>query len=374
MDIVYRLKCWALFGKYDDSMLKKVAAHSHAGEAQAGEWLFSVGDNADNLYLLESGELEVLVDSPSSGVPLVVSRIQAGEYVGESALIEERRIAGLRARTPVRFIAVNTKSLQWLMNEEPRYLSIYKELMGVAFERLSRGNRLFIEKLEMALLTEKKRLLAARVFVLVIIAMSMYIFVSDLFSKLLGAGQRAELTLLSVLIMCAFVFGTFLICRHSGFELRVFGFTRYGLSRVRFSLPLSTGLLMGLGWMLWFGPDLAPLKAAVNHARWSWQIVFYLVSVLFQEVIYRSAFQAPMQLFLSGRHSTLLSILTPNLIFLVMHLHMGLPFALSATVCGLVWGWLFYRSGTLLAPIISHAIIGLAALLLLDLSGLAVSV
>ena len=69
-----------------EAMLQPVAV-------RAGEVLFSAGDAADGLYVVRSGQLEVVIDGA------VVTRLVAGDVVGELALLtDEPRSATIRAR------------------------------------------------------------------------------------------------------------------------------------------------------------------------------------------------------------------------------------------------------------------------------------
>ncbi|HEY5912289.1 MAG TPA: FAD-dependent oxidoreductase [Verrucomicrobiae bacterium] len=73
---------------------------SHAHYAP-GEFIFRRGEEPNDFYVLESGEVEVL--RPNNGSePEVVAVLGAGSFFGERALLNHRRrVMSIRARTPV---------------------------------------------------------------------------------------------------------------------------------------------------------------------------------------------------------------------------------------------------------------------------------
>src|SRR6185312_13094985 len=77
-----------------------------------------------------------------------------------------------------------------------------------------------------------------------------------------------------------------------------------------------------------------------------------------QEMIARSGIQCSLQLFLTGKFRVLESIFLSSLLFAATHLHLSLLLALLVFPCGLWWGWLFYRQGSLVGCSVSHVIAG----------------
>ena len=90
-----------------------------------------------------------------------------------------------------------------------------------------------------------------------------------------------------------------------------------------------------------------------------------------QEFIARSAIQAPLYAFLIGSETKRrwCSIVTSNLVFSAAHAHISVAFALAAFLPGLVWGWIFAKTNSLLAAIVSHVLIGGAALFIFGIEG-----
>ncbi|TAM85718.1 MAG: DHA2 family efflux MFS transporter permease subunit [Jatrophihabitans sp.] len=83
-------------------------------ELAAGEFLFRQGDAADGLYVVRSGQLEVLIDD------LVVSRLGSGDVIGELALLtDEPRSASIRARRDSRVELLTAEAFARLSRAQP---------------------------------------------------------------------------------------------------------------------------------------------------------------------------------------------------------------------------------------------------------------
>ena len=98
-------------------------------------------------------------------------------------------------------------------------------------------------------------------------------------------------------------------------------------------------------------------------------LAVFLVSVPFQEFAIRCAIQAPLQSFLTGVVGAAgwIANLTATLLFAVLHAHLNPLVSLLVMVPSVLWGWLFMRSGSVVTPIVSHAIIGVYALFVLGI-------
>lgn len=95
----------------------------------------------------------------------------------------------------------------------------------------------------------------------------------------------------------------------------------------------------------------------------------YLVSVLFQQFAVRCAIQAPLHSFLTGvvGYAGWIANIVSTLLFAVLHAHLNPVVCLAVILPSLLWGWLFMRSGSVVTPIISHAIIGVYGIFVLGI-------
>ena len=100
----------------------------------AGEIVFEQGDDADGVYIVREGEIELLLDN------VLVGFEQAGGIIGEMAMIEEStRSATARARTDCVLEHLNRDQFIDMIEASPSFVL---HLMRVMAERLRRTNEL----------------------------------------------------------------------------------------------------------------------------------------------------------------------------------------------------------------------------------------
>ncbi|MGH6932958.1 MAG: cyclic nucleotide-binding domain-containing protein [Dongiaceae bacterium] len=98
----------------------------------AEETVFAEGDASDAAYLIRSGRVEVLKDTPAGMIRLAI--LGEGDIVGEMGVIDDRpRSAGVRALEPVTAIAVNHQEFIDTLLHQPRDALA---LLRALFERL----------------------------------------------------------------------------------------------------------------------------------------------------------------------------------------------------------------------------------------------
>ncbi len=172
--------------------------------------------------------------------------------------------------------------------------------------------------------------------------------------------------------------------RRSGFPLAFFGMR---LDNWRYAVTcalVASGAFLALGvavkWaIIAFTPSLSHMTVIsfadvqVSHtpammSPWYWAAVcLYLVLTPLQEFVARCGIQAPLYAFLDGSETKrrVFSILVSTLVFSAVHAHISLEFAAAAFIPGVLWGWIFARTNSLLAASISHFVIGGAGVFLL---------
>ena len=119
MEKILFLRRVPLFADLPPSDLKQVAAIATETVCPDGETLFVQGEPGDEMYIIVSGEVRVLVDT-GDGREVEVARRKPGEYVGEMAIISrEPRNASLVAAGDVRMLCIDQKSFESLLRERP---------------------------------------------------------------------------------------------------------------------------------------------------------------------------------------------------------------------------------------------------------------
>lgn len=114
---------------------------------------------------------------------------------------------------------------------------------------------------------------------------------------------------------------------------------------------------------LWIEGTDKPLLAWSDHLsrRHFWTIPVYLMLIPMQDFIFRSCLQGLFCEMARNRSARILAVITASLIYSLSHWHIS-PVLVGITIVpGLIWGVLFYISGSLLAPVLSHMATGLIA-------------
>jgi CRP-like cAMP-binding protein len=110
-----RLRDIPLFDGLGEDVLQRVLAVSAELECPAGQVLARADDPGAGMFVLEEGT--VVVEARGRSIEL-----GPGEFFGELSLLvpESRRVARVRAKTPIRCIAINRLDFEELLEDEPR--------------------------------------------------------------------------------------------------------------------------------------------------------------------------------------------------------------------------------------------------------------
>src|SRR5574343_1988367 len=115
----------------------EIFSHNTARIAiQAGQALFREGDEGNQIYVLETGTAEVIVQNR------VVETLAHGSIVGEMGLVSPGpHSASVIAKTDCEFVAVDEKRFQFLVQQTP-FFAI--QVMRMMAERLRATNKLLV--------------------------------------------------------------------------------------------------------------------------------------------------------------------------------------------------------------------------------------
>lgn len=108
----------------------------NAEEIPQGHVLFEQGDEADVMYAVVDGELEVEVNGS------VVSTVGPGQVVGEMALVDRHqrpRTATVRASVPSKVVAIDEDEFQRFVHRTPFFAL---QMLRIVSERLRKTNEL----------------------------------------------------------------------------------------------------------------------------------------------------------------------------------------------------------------------------------------
>ncbi|GAA0580455.1 cyclic nucleotide-binding domain-containing protein [Caenispirillum bisanense] len=354
---------------------RRLSSHDHA----AGAILFREGEAADRLYVVLSGQLEVLI-----GADLMpVAQLEPGEHFGEMGLLSAApRAATIRAAGPCRVVALDRAALESLRQEDG--VDILAHAMRLQADtldmRLRDSNARAADGLRSLIRAQQERLAFGRVFANIILVMFVYISSLDVLRRL--AAHGASTTLVSSGLLLGMAAASWLIVRYSGFPREAFGLT---LRNWRHSL------IDGLGWSVVFCAALTALKAVLVTVVPAYQgmaviapwvspagvgatvsaYLLYAVLSPVQEFVARGAIQGSLQQMLTGPEGGgWKAVVLASAIFSISHQHLGLGYALAVFLPGLFWGWMYLRHGSLIGVSVSHVVIGLWVTGVLDIAAL----
>jgi CRP-like cAMP-binding protein len=118
-----------LFADLSPADLRKIAAITDEVVFLDGDLIAAQGESGQEMYLIVSGEVRVLVKTPDCP-ETELARRKPGDIVGEMAIISgEPRAASLVAAGDVRVLCLDQKSFQGLLRERPEVsLAVMREL------------------------------------------------------------------------------------------------------------------------------------------------------------------------------------------------------------------------------------------------------
>jgi CRP-like cAMP-binding protein len=116
-DRLARLRELPLFARLDQTALERVLESSSEVECPAGQVLIRADDPGAGMFVIEEGTVVV----EAAGRRTI--DLGPGQFVGELSLLvpESTRVARVRAKTPVRCLALSRTSLEELLESEPQF-------------------------------------------------------------------------------------------------------------------------------------------------------------------------------------------------------------------------------------------------------------
>lgn len=364
-----------LFKGLDAAHLKQLANLTIQKEYQAGEIILEEGATPDFFYIIKEGEAEVLKKEPNTGKVFSVSTIHEGESIGEVALIDEgTRSATVQAKK-------KSKLLLLPLSEMKKYPPIISNLANILTTRLRHANETTTKSLQKQLDIATTQAEMGRFLFSIFIILTVWTFIVTKIRNYIDMfGHSTPFTIAVMLII-------FVDCLHivlkSSYPLSFYGVTlknwkKNTFEAILFSIPI---LILGtlLKWylvtyteafqgMTIFNRDFINPESPLPWKLSLILILAYLVFTPIQEFIVRGTTQTVIAFSLHVKHKDFWAIILSNLAFAAYHMHLSMTFSLVAFFVGLFWGWMFYRQKSLVGPSISHAIIGIYALMVLGLN------
>jgi len=144
--IVERLRLTPLFGDLPDDQLDRLVDMGEIVDLEAGAALIREGEEADALYVVLEGELDVTKRAGRTDIP--VARVGPGALQGELAALEGgRRLASVRAVTPSEVLRIPVGAIRQLFDAGP---DVALAVIRTAVSRLRSMESLFREQEKLA--------------------------------------------------------------------------------------------------------------------------------------------------------------------------------------------------------------------------------
>lgn len=141
MDVAWLRKSTNLLKRLPKGLTLKLFEDAAHGQAKAGSVLFSAGEQGDGLYVIETGLLKVVMESPD-GEERIVSLLGPGAIVGELAMVDGLpRSASVAVLQDCSYRFVSKESFQKFTAAHPEF---YRELVTVLSSRLREADRALV--------------------------------------------------------------------------------------------------------------------------------------------------------------------------------------------------------------------------------------
>lgn len=360
-----------IFCSLDEEQIRSLSKKILHKKFAIGDILIEQGSKQNDLLIIESGSVEIIKVEPHSKQSHRITIVNAGETIGDLSFIDRKpRSASVRALEPTHVFVVPGDSFRSIATKDV-YVSICENLA----ERLRHTDEITVKSLQTELEKTQKIADAGRFVTYILLMLAGYILTTSFLRELvvnIETSMFASLPLIAILGILMFI-----LIKHSKYPYENYGLTFKGSRRalreaIFYSLIFCILLIpVKIVFSDIFYPELnlpvfdwtasLPVVKKDGGAYFQWLglgLIIYGFFVPLQEFIARGVVQSSLQqLFLEKQNPWIANIIASAL-FAALHLHISPKLAMIIFFPSLLWGWLYFRSGTLVAPIVSHLIIG----------------
>lgn len=373
--------------KYD--VLKKLPAHLLEAIAnkmvektyQPGEDILKINEQVDALYFIKEGQVDIFGEGYRKPKRDVLSRLGEEEIFGEQSLdLTAQATANVVAHDQVILYVIDRDSIAELeMLDQKIIKAIFSLSLSSTARKIRRANAAYVKLLE-------KKIALGHFLVAVIFILLPAGFIT---AGLTDMNRMDGTSALNSILAEIFALGLFAFAvKVSKLDYKSLGITWKGaFNSIKFGFLYTVPFMVLTVLIKYFfikfhlvEPQplfsLTPAFDPANTFGFSEKtflailLGLYVFSVLFQELIVRAGFQAPLMILLGGHYRNLLAILLPNIFFAMIHIPISITFAVIVFFPGLLWGWLLYKYKNILAPLTSHLLLGYFALFVLGVQNI----
>jgi CRP-like cAMP-binding protein len=132
------LRTSMMFSGLREDSLQRLAQASRFVDVPRGSFLFYQHDPASALYIMQSGEMAIVLSS-QDGREMIIDEVRPGDCFGEVSLLTSgERTAGARARENCRVLEIMARSFLIVLDAEP---ALARRMLEIATQRLFRSQR-----------------------------------------------------------------------------------------------------------------------------------------------------------------------------------------------------------------------------------------
>jgi CRP-like cAMP-binding protein/membrane protease YdiL (CAAX protease family) len=333
-------------------------------EARAGQRILDEGDEADALWILLEGEVEVVQRSESAG-ELVLARLDGTRVLDEASLFERGpRSVTVRAVSSCRLLRVPLARFDAAALADAVRANLAPDLA----RGLSEARRAAVQYHEATVDETRRRRAIGEYMVRIFAICAFYMFVMSEVTNDWAFGPQYSFFLALTLLALAFAVASFIkkdVLPRAIFGLSLRDWRRVSVEAVLWALPLMAVIVAIKAALIHTVPSFADVPLFDFGEPWRPSLgYFILVETLYtmlvpvQQFIARSGMQAPFEHLLHGRYRRAKAIVLSSVLFSAMHVHFGPSFAIAVFPMGLYWGWMFSRQRSLLGVSLSHILVG----------------
>lgn len=371
-----------LFNELSDQELLELLPFLQVYHCKPNSWVFREGERGRELFILKSGNVEILKQEAESGEFEELGSIEVGDYFGEMAHLEnQKRSASIRTLGPAEVITLDLDALQKAPDRETLYSKILIPLGRKVSSRLRSTDEKLINYLRDKLSSMQSYTQINRTIIYFSILMALWFNMAQL-RDVVPAEQRSLIdVIVTTVVIIGFGAVAFFIIKTSDYPPSFYGITSYrwlyyAFEGIIYSLPII-GIFTLLKWVLinsfhiFEGVSLfSPVYLKDTFRTYLILGSVYTMMAPLQELVTRGVLQSCFRNFFTGPNKVFFAILVSNLLFQIIHTVKNFWLALASFFLGIFWGILFEKQKSLVGVSISHAFIGCVLLFLLDYESL----
>lgn len=372
----------SLFKELTKEELKALFSISKEVVLNPGDCLIQEGDQADDIFFILEGSLEISKYDPINKESHVIGTVHAGNSIGEIALLDRGpRSASAKAISMCLLRKIPYVNLLALVEKNPKLNSLFFHLASNVSQRLRHTDDVVFEALKAKVDEYKTRNQMGSYLVILITVLCIIAYSIPGLKAALASTSNSSYISIPIIVF----FGTsmYLLNKLFNFPYRVFGITlehwkQSVFEGFVFTIPVLAFLTLAKWLVIQFVPAfqgeplfkpffLVPDPASQTLHNWLLMQLYYVLFIPIQELMVRGGLQSLLERFLIGKHKVALSIFASSLMFGTGHLFLPVHIGIIIFLAGLYFGWLYSRTHNLISPIIAHALVGIWGLSVLGL-------